>query len=59
MGVPLWWSASWSLRARAGSQTRWSGRANFQSNELGDLFEGLTATGGNIFAVKTTLCTPR
>ena len=36
MGVPLGWSANWSLRNRAGSQTRWSGRANYQSNKLGD-----------------------
>ena len=36
MGVPLGWSANWSLRNRAGSQTRWSGRATYQSNELGD-----------------------
>ena len=36
MGVPLGWSANWSLRNRAGSQTRWSGSGNYQSNELGD-----------------------
>ncbi|MBQ02380.1 MAG: hypothetical protein CL477_17055 [Acidobacteria bacterium] len=36
MGVPLGWSANWSLRNRAGSQTRWSGSANYQSNELAD-----------------------
>ena len=36
MGVPLGWSANWSLRNRAGSQTRWSGRATYRSNELGD-----------------------
>ncbi|MEE2965512.1 MAG: DUF5916 domain-containing protein [Acidobacteriota bacterium] len=36
MGVPLGWGASWSLRNRAGSQTQWSGQANYQSNELGD-----------------------
>ncbi len=36
MGVPLGWSANWSLRNRGGSQRRWSGRASYQSNELGD-----------------------
>jgi len=36
MGVPLGWSAAWGLRNRAGSQTRWRGTANYQSNEIGD-----------------------
>ena len=36
MGVPLGWSANWSLRNRSGSRTRWNGSANYQSNELGD-----------------------
>ena len=36
MGVPRGWSANWSLRNRAGSQTRWSTSAAYQSNELGD-----------------------
>ena len=36
MGVPLGWSVNWSVRNRAGSQTRWSGRASYQSNEIGD-----------------------
>ncbi len=36
MGVPLGWSANWSLRNRAGSRTQWRGSANYQANELGD-----------------------
>lgn len=36
MGVPLGWGVNWSLRNRAGSQTRFSTRARYQSNELGD-----------------------
>ena len=44
MGVPLGWSGSWSLRNRAGSQTQWSGDANYQSNELGDNTWGLGAS---------------
>jgi len=36
MGVPLGWGARWSLKNRAGSQTQWSGQANYQSNDIGD-----------------------
>ena len=36
MGVPRGWGASWSLQNRSGSQTRWNGSANYQSNEIGD-----------------------
>ncbi|MDA1092666.1 MAG: DUF5916 domain-containing protein [Acidobacteria bacterium] len=44
MGVPLGWGASWSLRNRAGSQTQWSGQANYQSNEIGDYTWGIGAS---------------
>ena len=44
MGVPLGWSAGWSVRNRAGSQTQWSAGADYQANELGDRTWGAEAS---------------